>query len=131
MDDPNYQSNRELSNYDSDRESAKQQHRQKTAEKVEDIIRRLASTFLAREINRTSLVTVTRVIMSDTGHKATIMISVLPEKAEEAALSFCKRKRTEFREFAKNNSRFRIIPTFDFEIDIGEKNRQAIDMLKI
>jgi ribosome-binding factor A len=101
--------------------------RQRITETVEDIIRKLASNFLAREINRTSLVTVTRVVMSDHGHQATILISVLPEKAEDAALSFCKRKRTEFREYVKGNSRFRIIPTFDFAIDVGEKNWHAVN----
>jgi ribosome-binding factor A len=91
------------------------------------MIRELASNFLAREINRTSLVTVTRVLLSDTGNRADIMLSVLPEKAEKAALDFCKRKRTEFREYVKKNSRFRVIPTFDFQIDLGEKNRNLIE----
>lgn len=103
---------------------------QKT-ERIEDMIRVLAGNFLAREINRTSLVTVTRVVRSEKGQQATIMLSVLPEKAEAAALSFCKRKRTEFREFVKKNSRFRIIPTFDFEIDLGEKNRNLIEKAMI
>ncbi len=96
-------------------------------DRIQDMIRGMASNFLAREINRTSLVTVTRVVLSDTGNRATIMLSVLPEKAEKAALSFCKRKRSEFREFVKGNSRFRVIPTFDFEIDLGEKNRNLIE----
>lgn len=99
---------------------------QKT-DRIQDMIRELASNFLAREINRTSLVTVTRVVLSDTGNRADIMLSVLPEKAEKAALDFCKRKRTEFREYVKKNSRFRIIPTFDFQIDLGEKNRNLIE----
>lgn len=100
-------------------------------ERIEDMVRALAGNFLAREINRTSLVTVTRVVRSDRGQQATIMLSVLPEKAEAAALSFCKRKRTEFREYVKKNSRFRVIPTFDFQIDLGEKNRNLIEKAMI
>jgi len=98
-----------------------------SADRIIGMVQEMASTFLSREVNRTSLVTVTRVVSSDRGHKLTVFISVLPEKAEKAALDFCKRKRTEFREYVKKNSRFRMIPTFDFEIDNGEKNRQKVD----
>jgi len=44
-------------------------------------------------------------------------------------LDFAKRKRAEFRDFAKKNIRAGRIPFFDFEIDAGEKHRQKIDAI--
>ena len=42
-------------------------------------------------------------------------------------LAFAKRKRSEFREYLKKHSALQRLPTVDFEIDYGEKNRQRID----
>ncbi|MCC2630480.1 MAG: Ribosome-binding factor [Candidatus Paceibacter sp.] len=97
--------------------------------KLENLIRELAASFLQRESNGSSLVTVTRVVLTDRVTKATILLSVLPEDKEEEAIEFARRKRGEFKEYVKKNSRIGRIPLFDFEIDIGEKNRQRIDEL--
>ena len=89
----------------------------------------LAADFLVREASNQSLITVTRAVLSTDSKQATIFISVLPVSAERAALAFTKRERSAFREYIKAKSAMQHIPTIDFEIDLGEKNRQRIDEL--
>ncbi len=98
-------------------------------EKIKDHIKELAAQFLQRESNHLSLITVTAASMSKDGKSTMIFFTVLPDTKERAALDFAKRKRSEFREYVKANSRMQRIPFFDFAIDEGEKNRQRIDEL--
>ncbi len=98
-------------------------------DKVANLIRELAAEFLARESNRTSLITITGTNVSADLKKGTVYISVLPNSAEKAALEFCKRKRSELRDHLKKNMETKTVPFLDFEIDYGEKNRQRIDEL--
>ena len=97
--------------------------------RIKDIVKDLAARFVQLESNYTSLVTVTDIMLLDFGKRATILVTVLPDDKEEAALDFLKRKRTEFREYVKKNSKLGRIPFFDFDIDHGEKNRQRIDAI--
>lgn len=96
-------------------------------QKLKDIIKTAAASFLQRESNYTSILTVTDVSLSDKGNRATVFFTVLPEDKEKGALDFVKRKRAEFRDFFKSQARMRALPFFDFELDKGEKNRQKID----
>ncbi len=98
-------------------------------EQVGNIIKRLASEFLSRESNRTSLITVTDVKMKDRERNADILVTILPEAQADIALAFLKRKRSDFREHLKKNTRIRTIPRVDFSLDKGEKFRQRIDEL--
>lgn len=95
--------------------------------RTQEIIRDLASMFLARESNGTSLITITKVNFNFGENKAVIFFTVLPEEMEEQALAFAKRKRSEFREYVKMKSKIPRLPNFDFNIDLGEKNRQKIE----
>ena len=101
----------------------------KKEEQTKETLQHLAGEFLAREAGRQSLITITRSEISPDLKKITIFISVYPESAEKAALDFCKRERSGFREFVKDKSSLQFPPTIDFELDIGEKNRQRIDEL--
>lgn len=96
-------------------------------DKVSSLIVELANDFINRESNRESLVTITYADVSPNLKNSTIFFTVFPEDKENTALEFLKRKRSDFREFAKTHSRLRVLPTFDFEIDLGEKNRQRIE----
>ena len=96
-------------------------------DRFREIIRELAATFFLRESNRTSLITVTDVEVKDRGAQATILITVMPEDKEEAALDFARRQLADLRDYVKANSRLMRIPFFDLRIDVGEKNRQRID----
>lgn len=98
-------------------------------EKVANYIKELAASFLGKENNKTSLITVTQATCSPDLKRATIFITVLPETKEHDALEFAKRKRKELREFLKKNMQTKLIPFIDIEIDRGEKNRQKIDEL--
>lgn len=101
----------------------------KREEKLKDLIKETASKFLNIESNRVSMVTVTNVGISNDGKSATVFFTVYPNDKEKAVLDFVKRKRADFRDFAKKNTRVGRIPFFDFEIDGGEKHRQKIDAL--
>lgn len=98
-------------------------------EKMKEILRELAAQYFSRESNRQSMITITDIEMHSRGSRAVILMTVLPESGEEAALSFAHRQLTEFREFVQNNSRIARIPFFDVRIDVGEKNRQRMDEL--
>lgn len=99
------------------------------SEKVANLIKELTAQFLVRENNNTSLITVIHATCSPDLKRATIFITVLPDKKENEALEFAKRKRGELREYLKKNMRTKVIPFLDIEIDKGEKNRQKIDEL--
>lgn len=114
-------------------------------ERIKEQIKTLAGKFLAMEGNKSSLLTVTNVEMSKDGKSATILFTAFPAKPnqngsvarltdselrdsfEKTALKFAKRKRSELKQFIKENVSFGRIPFFDFAIDMGEKNRQKID----
>ena len=56
--------------------------------------------------------------------------SVFPEKEENTAVLFLKRKRPEIRAFIRKQFQAKTIPFIDIEIDRGEKNRQHIESLE-
>jgi len=99
------------------------------SEKITEILRDLGARFLLLHGNKSSLITVTRVVLTGDEKYATIFFTVFPENFEKTALEFAKRKRSEFKGFVKENSKLGRIPMMDFEIDLGEKNRQRIDSL--
>lgn len=98
-------------------------------ERLKEILRDLAARFLLQNGNNSSLLTVTSINLTRDGKYATILFTVFPSEFEKTALEFAKRKRSEFKEFIKENSKLGRIPQIDFEIDEGEKNRQKIDNL--
>lgn len=98
--------------------------------KVASLIKDLAADFMQRESSGASLVTITRVGVSDKLDKATIFFTVLPESEEKAVEDFAKRRAGDFRTYVRNHSRMHFLPYFYFEIDKGEKNRVKLDTLK-
>lgn len=99
-------------------------------EKIKAIIKEAAAEFFKLESNRASLLTVTRVEMTERGRKAVIFITVFPDEKEVDALEFAKRKRTELRECLMKKTKISLVPFVDVMIDVGEKNRQRLDTLK-
>ncbi len=98
-------------------------------EKIKNNIKELAAIYIEREAGVTSMITVTRVVLSQDGKRATIMISVLPREKENAAYGFIKRNLGELRKYVAKNLKINPIPFLNVEIDEGEKNRQKIDDL--
>jgi len=92
-------------------------------------IKMLAATFLERESDRTSMITVTNATISKDLKNATVFFTVYPEEKEGVALKFVKRQRSGFRDYVKTHTTMKRLPFFDFAIDMGEKNRQRIDEL--
>ena len=97
--------------------------------KITNAIKELSAIFIEKEAGITSMITVTRVLLSSDNKKATIMISVLPRDKEQAAYGFIKRNLGELRKYVTKGLRINPIPYLDVEIDEGEKNRQKIDEL--
>lgn len=104
----------------------KDQNREK---KIEEIIKKSATKFMLEEGSNNSLVTFTHVYVTPESEQATVFFTAFPESREQEALDFLKRKRTDFKHYIKSNTRLQRIPFIDFEIDIGEKNRQKIDKI--
>lgn len=98
-------------------------------EKIESHIRELAATYIEREAGPTSLITVTRVMMSPDNKRARIMITVLPRDKEQAAFGFIRRNLGELRKYITKGLKINPIPFLEVAIDEGEKNRQKIDEL--
>ena len=98
-------------------------------EKLRELIRALAADFISKESNRTSLVTVTNVLVSDRGQRVAILFTVMPERSQDAILDFLTRKGDEFRQYVRTHARLGRLPFISFKIDYGEKNRQRADEL--
>ncbi len=100
---------------------------------VGEALAHLAGDYFARNPPtggaRGPLLTVTRAELSDDFKNVTVFLSVLPNSEEQNALTFAKRARSDFREYVKDHSFLQPVPTIDFEIDYGEKNRQRVDEL--
>jgi ribosome-binding factor A len=99
------------------------------SEKIKNQIKELSAIYIERITGATSMITVTRVILSDDKKKARIMISVLPREKEKAAYGFIKRNLGEIRKYVSKNLKINPLPYLNVEIDEGEKNRQKIDEL--
>ena len=97
-------------------------------EKLENLVREYASEYIIRESGATSLITITRAILSEDRKKCMVLFTCMPIEKENAGLGFLKRHRGEMREYimSRVNSN---IPFLDVSIDAGEKNRQLIDTL--
>ncbi len=95
--------------------------------KLQELIRQIASDFISKETNATSLITVTSVDISPNLASCDLLVTVFPESATESALNFLKRKRPELKKYIKSKMHIRRIPFFDFKIDAGELNRQKIE----
>jgi ribosome-binding factor A len=99
-------------------------------EKIKEVIRELASEFISRESNRTSLITVTAVELFSRGARAKVLFTVMPESQEAAVLDFMTRQLSSLREYIGEHVRMMRVPFLDVGIDVGEKNRQRIDEIE-
>lgn len=98
-------------------------------QRLASAVSELAAEFLNRESNRTSLITITRTIILNKGRRATVMFTVIPDSEEANALEFLQRKRRDLRKFISSKKIVGFSPSIEFELDLGEKNRQRIDEL--
>ena len=98
-------------------------------ERVGKVIHRLAAEFVRDNSTNASLLTITRVELSEAGKNAKIYFTTLPESQENTALKFLLRKSPEFKRYMRDKSRIGRVPRIAFHIDYGERNRQRLDEL--
>ncbi len=98
-------------------------------EKIREAVKNTAAEFLGGMSNRTSLITVTNVVLSGRADRAVVLITVFPETAEKAAIEFTKRNVGELRELLSKRLLIHHLPFITFAIDVGEKSRQKLDTL--
>lgn len=103
--------------------------REKRQHRTEEILHRLAAKYILENGGKGSLITVTRVELSQTGKEAKIYFTTLPENQEDTVLKFLERKLPEFKRYVRDESRIAFVPHIDFKIDYGERNRQHLDTL--
>lgn len=83
--------------------------------------------YIAREAGRGTLITPMRATFSKDRKNATIYVSVYPESQEGNAIDFLMRHKDLFRNELKKTTRFARLPFIWFEIDKGERARQAFE----
>lgn len=99
-------------------------------EKVNSLIRELASKFILMEIkNEKMLITVTKVEASANLQNIKIFITAYPEEKENAALKYLKQKKYDWQKFLADNFKAKFLPSSEFLIDEGEKKRQRMEKL--
>ena len=96
-------------------------------ERVISLIKELAATFIAHEANTDPMITITNATTSPDYRKVTLFITTIPDGREPDALIWLKRHGTEMRRFIMKKSNLKIIPHFEFAVDVGEKHRQHTD----
>lgn len=94
---------------------------------INSLLARLAAEYIHAHASSASLITVTHADVSPDAKNATIYVSVLPESYEQSALDFLRRSRAELRDFIKQNTKLRVLPFLEVELDYGEKNRQRVE----
>lgn len=98
-------------------------------ERLEHTLKECAAKFIEQESSRTSLITVTNIHLSKDNKSAIIFFTVYPENQEKAVESFIQRQRKYFKEYLRKHSGLMRLPSVDFRLDVGEKNRQRLDEL--
>ncbi len=96
-------------------------------DRVAELIKEQAATFIQHEANTSPLITVTRVSISPDYRRATILFTTIPDNKEQAALIFLMRSAKELRTYIKRKCNLKIIPHLEFMIDAGERHRQHMD----
>jgi len=83
---------------------------------MEKLLREIAARFIERESGPQSLITVMAVNFDEHKNRAALLISVLPKEKGEVVMEFLNRKKRDFIEYLKGNSRFKNIPFIEFHL---------------
>lgn len=97
--------------------------------RAEHLFAELAAAFINEVSNRTSLITVTRAALSESGTYATILFTVLPEEKEAAVAEFLNRSSGEFKAYVTERAKMKLVPAFRFTVDEGDKHRRRLDSI--
>jgi ribosome-binding factor A len=88
----------------------------KSDDRIISALHTAAAEFINRESNRRSLVTVTKVVLTDEKH-AQIFVSVYPQKDGAAVTDFLSRQREEFFMFMRKTVKLHSTPHVVFLLD--------------
>lgn len=83
-------------------------------ERLLSAVSHAVAEYIGRESNRTTLITVTRAELSNSGDHIELMVSVMPTNETGTALDFLNRKRSDMSEFIKKRVELRAIPRLTF-----------------
>ncbi len=97
-------------------------------EKVNSLLKNLAASFLSRETIG-AIVSIIRIETSKDLKSAKLFISIFPETKEKEVLDLMNEKKNDLRKYIGSQIRMKFLPTFEFEIDKGEKSRKRIEEL--
>jgi len=92
--------------------------------RVASLLKELAAGYIRQETNSNPLITVTKVSISDNYRAATVFFTTIPEGRENDALIFLKRTAGDFRRLVRKKTNLKIIPNFEFALDVDERHRQ-------
>lgn len=98
-------------------------------EKMASLLAQFAAEYFSQESNGESMITVTKCEIFNRGKRASIFFTALPTEKEASALEFANRRKNDFRQFVMSKKSFGFVPRVEFDIDLGEHNRQRIDEL--
>ncbi len=98
-------------------------------EKIASLIGKIAASFIKSRIGPGTVVSVTGVDVSNDLKKARVLISVFPENEEEEIFASLKKKEKELRDYAKPRLKMKFLPSFEIEMDRGERNRQRLEKI--
>lgn len=101
------------------------------AEQISEQIREVVSTYINKNTNGKSIISVTTVDINEKLDKATVFVTVLPEKEEPVALDFLQRKGTEIRKTVMKSLNIARIPFIEIKIDTGQKLFDRITEIEI
>ncbi len=96
-------------------------------EKLTSALEHLAAAFISKDGPLSPLITVTRSELSDSGRHITILVSVLPESEEKTAMEFLSKSKKDFSLYIQEHGQVMRMPSLDFKIDEGEKNRRIVE----
>lgn len=99
------------------------------SEKMETVLAEELAVFISQASNRTSLITVTRVVLEHAGALAHCYLTVLPEHAGKAAIDFLSRQESEARAYLQKRVKMGRIPHIQFSLDDAERTRRLIESL--
>lgn len=98
-------------------------------EKINSLLRELASSFIKKNISSDAIMTVTRADILENLRSARVFVSVYPDGKEKEVFSLLKKKEKDFRNYIKPGMKMKFLPEVFFEIDRGLMAEKKIDEL--
>lgn len=96
-------------------------------EKIISLLEKIVSSFVKSKVESGTIVSITGIEISNDLRKVKILISIFPENKEKETFNSLKDKEKDLRNYAKTRLKMKFLPSFEIEMDKGEKNRQRLE----